>query len=792
MQNVIGRPVTGEDFFERPALTKEILNALDSNNPILLSSPRRSGKTSLLRHFQKKYNDRYNFIYVDSEAIFKRQKYYERIYETILASSWFPLEKPLMKWDNFTDWNGEENYLKKYQNALLDLLKLYSENKPLIIMIDDYHNVVDKFLKEKKIKSFLVMEREFRVRLNALGRNITIIYTSSLDLFSYSKDKESVSALNDLYPLRLRPFSPEEAETFILQAKRQYNFTISPAQIALICREIQWLSPFYIQFFLSELGEIVSERNLRKISENDIYDAIHRMLGKWNYFNDWKDRLEIIFENNELTFAIEMLTDLSHQGEITTKKVNKIAEMHNVGENRGWIIQTLIHEDYINDSKDNGIYRFNSPLLKTWWQIQHPKPTGVSYVGETPTLKADFPPIKLQRIIIQDIKCFENLEIDFTSSGNLTVFIGNNGKGKSTILQLIALGLRGLIHVPRPNNWRDVVKKGKDTGFFTIDILFNEEPFRFKFEINEEDFVTCVENREKLFAIRDRFLFAAYGVSRQVKLEDSTPHEVFDPIGTLFSDNGYLKNLKVSMNYEHVRNNFKYIRPMINHILDKADGGDNVQLVDFDPGSFYFLTPSSREIRVPIEALSEGYKSTFIWLFDIMIRIIEQGGSLENAKDISGIILLDEIDLHLHPTWQRTILHSIESLFPNIQFIVTTHSPFIVQSARKESLIALEMEKDTDNVVMVDKEYTSELSYASIVDEIFGIDFPFSHHVEQKVKQFREFQRTIRQNKPYDEKEFKKLVLDIAGKGDELHDIMYIEIKNLEKRTGKEFNIWNE
>jgi predicted ATP-binding protein involved in virulence len=217
-----------------------------------------------------------------------------------------------------------------------------------------------------------------------------------------------------------------------------------------------------------------------------------------------------------------------------------------------------------------------------------------------------------------------------------------------------------------------------------------------------------------------------------------------------------------------------------------------VILTHFDSSSFYFKTPSNPKESIPIEALSEGFKSTLVWLFDAIIRIVEKGGSLENAPDITGIILLDEVDLHLHPTWQRTILQSVETLFPNIQFIVTTHSPFVVQSAKKECLIALEMEKGSDNVIAVDKNITSELSYDSIVQEIFNIPFPFSREIEQKMDEYREMEYAIRDNKDVDMKKFKELVMDIADRGVELEGIMRRELKSLERRTGKHFDLWKK
>jgi hypothetical protein len=116
----------------------------------------------------------------------------------------------------------------------------------------------------------------------------------------------------------------------------------------------------------------------------------------------------------------------------------------------------------------------------------------------------------------------------------------------------------------------------------------------------------------------------------------------------------------------------------------------------------------------------------------------------------------------------------------------------VVQSAKKECLIALEIEKDSGNVVVVDKDITSELSYSAIVREIFNIQFPFNRKIEQKMDKFREMANALRDNKPIDEKKFKKLVLEIASKGVELEGIMRRELRSLEQRTGKTFDLWKK
>lgn len=93
------------------------------------------------------------------------------------------------------------------------------------------------------------------------------------------------------------------------------------------------------------------------------------------------------------------------------------------------------------------------------------------------------------------------------------------------------------------------------------------------------------------------------------------------------------------------------------------------------------LMPDGSKTELRIEQLSDGYKIAIAMVADIAARMAEANPGKENPLSTSGIILIDEVDLHLHPQWQRTILKSLHSIFPNVQFIVTTHSPSVILGA---------------------------------------------------------------------------------------------------------------
>jgi len=97
-------------------------------------------------------------------------------------------------------------------------------------------------------------------------------------------------------------------------------------------------------------------------------------------------------------------------------------------------------------------------------------------------------------------------------------------------------------------------------------------------------------------------------------------------------------------------------------------------------------------MRIPINQLSDGYKSTVSLVADIAYRMaVLNPQCLGNVcNETSGIVLIDEVDLHLHPAWQQRILSDLTSIFPKVQFIVSTHAPEVINSVPKENVIIIE------------------------------------------------------------------------------------------------------
>ncbi len=124
-----------------------------------------------------------------------------------------------------------------------------------------------------------------------------------------------------------------------------------------------------------------------------------------------------------------------------------------------------------------------------------------------------------------------------------------------------------------------------------------------------------------------------------------------------------------------------------------------------------------RQLR--IEQMSDGYKIVTAMVADIASRMAEANPDKENPLMSNGIVLIDEIDLHLHPKWQRTIIDSLSKTFPNIQFIVSTHSPIILSGAMDAAQVIVLGE---DGIVDADaKEYETYDISQLLLSELFGL-----------------------------------------------------------------------
>ncbi|TAD75846.1 MAG: DUF2813 domain-containing protein [Oscillatoriales cyanobacterium] len=179
------------------------------------------------------------------------------------------------------------------------------------------------------------------------------------------------------------------------------------------------------------------------------------------------------------------------------------------------------------------------------------------------------------------------------------------------------------------------------------------------------------------------------------------------------------------------------------------------------------LTIKKNETKLRIDQLSDGEKNLLMLVLDIARRFTilnrGKGKSVAELLEGEGVVLIDEVDLHLHPSWQRTILPALIATFPNCQFIVTTHSPQVISSVPSESIFVLDSGSAIHN-----PGYTYGREANSILQELMGV----SERIPKIQEKLDECSNLINDEKFAEAKEKLKSLRDVLGDTDP--DIIYL------------------
>lgn len=221
----------------------------------------------------------------------------------------------------------------------------------------------------------------------------------------------------------------------------------------------------------------------------------------------------------------------------------------------------------------------------------------------------------------------------------------------------------------------------------------------------------------------------AYGAGRRLAPPSISKPKHDDPVATLFDDSIPLRNAEewlLQLDYsasksspiqQRQKQRLEQVKQLLLHILP-----DEVDDLRISTPSEQQPTPrvefSTPYGWVHLRALGYGYQTLIAWMVDLASRLVERYPDSPGPLAEPAVVLVDEIDLHLHPQWQRKLIGHLTERFPNAQFIVTAHSPLVVQSAPDANIVLLRREGDhvvIDNDVhsvrgwRIDQIYTSEL-----------------------------------------------------------------------------------
>ncbi len=391
----------------------------------------------------------------------------------------------------------------------------------------------------------------------------------------------------------------------------------------------------------------------------------------------------------------------------------------------------------------------------------------------------------IDELHIENFRCFAKQSVQFMHPDspradgvrfpNINVVLGANGVGKTTLLKAAALAtnnltfnesgfrpvslIRKLLKKVTKNRIEvQVAHKSSILGrlilhesieswlyvhhYNPIRQTLNDK-FEFEFEVvhkNQEESILNFNQIQDNFDSFGKLFSVAYGAMRRVERLPSYELEAqnkqysyrYSRMANLFDSRVVLTPL-VSWLPQLPKREKKQILEIFSSLMPaKLEFSDSIDGREF---SFYH-----NKILVPFDALADGHRSYIGWVSDLLYHL--HRANPKNVLDVHGVVLVDEVDLLAHPTWQRTLVPTLSKTFPKLQFILTTHSPIVAASVEAANLFILEPARGgTAKLTRPDAEVYG-LNAQQVLHQVFGMDSTRAEGFDKTLKSLVKKSRT--------------------------------------------------
>ena len=370
------------------------------------------------------------------------------------------------------------------------------------------------------------------------------------------------------------------------------------------------------------------------------------------------------------------------------------------------------------------------------------------------------PPRLLRLVELSNIRLFKDtpsVDVPFPAPavnvGQWIILTGENGIGKTTLLRALALALAPPSVASKLLDERLPMMRNGGEGRVTLDLDSGTLDAVVSFKERTE----TVERGPREAEGARRPWVVGYGVRRgnargeQDRETEWGPtgelHTLFDRPASLVNASDWLIKLERQVLREERQQPsepssalFGSRAAMWSSVVRVLETLLGVTAIEPDDEHVFVKHPDFGRVR--LDALSDGYLTTTGWVIDLIARWIDRQRVLDEPvgpdvlREMTGFVILDEIDLHLHPVWQMRVIDDIRKLFPRLSFIVTTHNPLTLQGSRPGEVYV--MRRDGARIELVQRDIRPGYDVDRVLFEQFGIEHTFDKGTRELLKRHRE------------------------------------------------------
>lgn len=377
MQNIVGQTPRGKDFFPRNTIVERIYRRLESGSHLFLSAPRRSGKTSIMRFLEDEPRNGFLFLYLtvedvadseqyfrvlseellQSEALSKLAKLNEKVKSSLLAFAGRFKKIKVFGFEFETTPSEKPTFREEFENLLRNL---DTDGTTICIMVDEFPVALEAIAKSKgneEAVHFLHVNRSLRQKAKP---GIRFIYTGSIGLPNIARKLGATSTINDLAIVEIPPLLREEGIEMARKIFSNYKVNIPDETIGYMLDRIEWLMPFFIQLVIQMVID-EAESEGQHIPKDMIDTVLAKASNHRNniYFENYFSRLDKTLPPDESQTAKSILAEIAIKGQVPAASFNQ--------SNAPSVLEILEFDGYIH-LDESKIYRFNSPILRMWWE----------------------------------------------------------------------------------------------------------------------------------------------------------------------------------------------------------------------------------------------------------------------------------------------------------------------------------------------------------------------------------------------------------------------------------------